>query len=162
MSRDFRFDGEWELPLVPDRVHTRLLDLERYPTWWPEIRAVAKLGDDDALVLVRSALPITLELVLHAESRSSDRLETTLSGDLQGWVRWLIDPISGGAGPHTRLRFEQEVRVARRGLSWASYVVRPVLVWNHDRMVASAVRGLLDAAVPTRIDRGPDGPPTSR
>lgn len=115
-----------------------LLDLEHYPDWWPQVVAVAKVDEDTARVLCRSVLPYTLDLVLHAEHRGPHRLETTVSGDLTGFVRWWLTP--DGAG--TRLDFEQQVRVTRRRLAVASYVVRPVLRWNHDQMMAGCRDGL--------------------
>lgn len=134
----FRFEGDWRLARPRHDVHDQLVDLEHYPGWWPEVRAVASLGPDDARVLIRSRLPWTLDLVLHAEHRDPELLETTLSGDLEGWVRWRL--LEDGAT--TRLLFEQEVTVAGRLLSLASYAARPLLVWNHDRMVESAVTAL--------------------
>ena len=37
--------------------------------------------------------------------------------------------------------FEQDVEVDG-ALGLASYVLRPLLVWNHDRMMAGCLRGL--------------------
>ncbi|MBD8868680.1 SRPBCC family protein [Nocardioides donggukensis] len=138
MSRTYSFRGDWRLDAPPDPVHAVLEDLEHYPSWWPQVRAVASLGPDDALVVCRSALPYELELHLHAVHREPRRLETTVSGDLEGSVRWLIE--ADGTG--SRLLFEQEVVVRGRLLALASYVARPALVWNHDRMMASAIEGL--------------------
>ena len=47
--RDYRFSGTWTVPAAPEAVAALLVDLERYPSWWREIRAVASLGEDDAL-----------------------------------------------------------------------------------------------------------------
>ena len=115
-----------------------LVDLEGYPSWWRQVRAVAKLGADDALVVCRSALPYTLDLVLHAVHREPHLLETTISGDLLGVVRWRLAADAGG----TRLDFEQAVRVRSRVLALASYVARPVLAWNHHRMMRGCLDGL--------------------
>ncbi|WP_414690030.1 hypothetical protein [Nocardioides sp.] len=38
-------------------MHALLVDLERYPEWWPQVRAVAKLGEDDALVVAALRCP---------------------------------------------------------------------------------------------------------
>lgn len=139
MSRRYRFTDSWLLPVAPADLHPRLADLEGYPAWWPEVRAVASLGPDDALVVCRSRLPYDLELHLHAVHRRPDLLETALDGDLHGWVRWRLSEEDGG----TRLVFEQEVTVRSRVLALASYLVRPLLVWNHDRMLDSAIRNLV-------------------
>ena len=119
-ARDFTFSGSWHVDAPPPRVQEVLLDLEHYPAWWPQVRAVAKLGADDARVLCRSTLPYTLDLVLHAVHREPHLLETTISGDLLGVVRWRLAADAGG----TRLDFEQAVRVRSRVLALASYVAR--------------------------------------
>ena len=76
------------------------------------------LGEDDAMVVCRSALPYSLNLVLHAERREPTHLETTLAGDLEGVVRWYLADL----GPETRMDFEQEVHVTGRLLRLASGV----------------------------------------
>jgi hypothetical protein len=138
VSATYRFGGSWTVPHGVDAVAALLVDLEHYPEWWPEVVAVASLGPDDARVLCRSVLPYTLDLVLHAVRREPPVLETTVGGDLRGVVRWRLSP-SGAGG--TRMDFEQEVEV-RGLLALASYGGRPLLRWNHDRMMRSCVAGL--------------------
>lgn len=137
MTSTYTFRGTWDVDAPLAAVHEVLVDLERYPDWWPQVVAVASLGPDDARVLCRSRLPYTLDLVLHAVSRESPLLEVNVSGDLDGVVRWRLSELPAG----TRLDFEQEVEVGGL-LSAASYVVRPLLRWNHDRMMAGCVEGL--------------------
>ena len=84
------FRGEWTVAAPPDVVRDVIVDLEHYPDWWPQVVAVASLGPDDARVLCRSSLPYTLDLVLHAVSRSGPVLEVAVSGDLDGTVRWRL------------------------------------------------------------------------
>lgn len=148
MSRTYSFRGTWELPSPQARVHEVLVNLEHYPEWWPQVVAVAKVTDDDARVLCRSVLPYTLDLWLHATSREVHLLETSLAGDLVGEVRWRLS----GDGNATRLDFEQDVQVSGRLLGLASYVARPVLRWNHDRMMAGCLAGLRE-----RLQRSPAG-----
>jgi hypothetical protein len=137
--RSWSFRSSFTMPAPRDRVHGVLVDLERYPAWWRQVRAVAKLGADDALVVCRSTLPYSLHLHLHAENRSPELLETSIDGDLVGSVRWhLADHPSG-----TQLDFEQDVTVAGRLLTLGSYAARPLLRWNHDRMMAGCQEGLL-------------------
>lgn len=143
-GRRFRFEETWTVERSRADLHQQLIDLEHYPDWWPEVRAVASLGDDDALVVVRSRLPYDLELHLHAEHRLDDRLETSIDGDLVGWVRWRLEQV----GPRrTRLFFEQEVEVAGRLLGLAARAFRPLLVWNHEAMMRSAVRGITTGTI---------------
>jgi hypothetical protein len=120
-----------------EAVAETVLDLERYPEWWPQVRAVAKLGPDTARVLCRSTLPYTLDLVLDAVSRGLPTVEVAVGGDLVGSVRWTLAPQDGG----TRMDYAQEVRVGG-ALAAASYVARPLLAWNHHRMMLGCERGL--------------------
>ncbi len=135
--RRYSFSASWEVPAPVDDVASVVVDLEHYPAWWPQVRAVAKLGDDTARVLCRSALPYELDLVLDAVSRQPPVVQVAVSGDLDGWVRWTLTPAPGG----TRMDFEQQVEV-RGFLALASYVGRPLLRWNHDRMMAGCEAGL--------------------
>ena len=141
MSRTYSFREQWTVAAEPGRVRDVLVDLERYPRWWREVRAVAKLSDDDALVVCRSVLPYDLELHLHAVHRDDDLLETAIEGDLVGHARYRI----AAHGEGTRLQFEQDVDVTGRLLGLASRLARPVLVWNHDRMMRSCLSGLRSA-----------------
>ncbi len=148
-SYDFR--GTWTVAAPLEAVREAVVDLEHYPEWWPQIRAVAKLGPDDARVLCRSVLPYTLDLVLHAVSREGPVVEVAVSGDLEGSVRWRLASVPEG----TRMDFEQDVEV-RGPLALASYAARPVLRWNHHRMMLGCVAGLRE-----RLDgRAPRGSTT--
>jgi len=136
--RTYRFRDEWSVPGSQDAVQAVLVDLEHYVTWWPEVRAVAKLGADDAVVICRSRLPYSLELRLTAVHREPHLLEVRIDGDLSGHARWQLGPDPLG----TRLVFDQQVQVRNRALALASYVARPLLIWNHHRMMRSCIDGL--------------------
>ena len=140
MSPPYSFRRSWTVPFPLGRVHALLVDLERYPEWWPQVRAVAKLGEDDALVVCRSALPYSLDLVLHADRREPTHLETSLTGDLEGVVRWYLADL----GPETRMDFEQDGHVTGRLLGLASGAARPLMEWNHERMMRGCLAGLRD------------------
>lgn len=134
----FRFAERWQVAAPTKRVHDVLADVEHYPDWWPQVVACLKTGEDEGVVLCRSSLPYTLELRLSLLRRTPEVLESRVTGDLDGWVRWRVAPYGGG----TRVHFEQEVEVRGAVLGLASYVARPVLRWNHARMMAGARRGL--------------------
>ena len=140
----FGFTDEWRVRAGPDVVREALLDLAGYPRWWPEVRAVGRLGDDDALVICRSLLPYSLELRLTARRRDPDRLEIAMAGDLVGWARFDLSPAPTGAAdaPGTRLLFTQQVRVAGPLLRLLALPARPAMRWNHTRMMRSGATGL--------------------
>jgi carbon monoxide dehydrogenase subunit G len=133
----YAFSGTWTVDAPPARVQEVLVDPARYPEWWPQVVAVASLGPDDARVLCRSTMPYTLDLVVHAVHRDPARLEVTLHGDLEGTAVWRLTDLGG----RTQLDFEQHVSVGG-WLAAVTPVVRPVLRWNHARMMAGCVEGL--------------------
>jgi carbon monoxide dehydrogenase subunit G len=145
---EYVFAHVTEVAAPPERVHEVLVDLERYVDWWPQVRAVASLGPQDALVVCRSSLPYDLELRLHAVSRVADRLEVAIDGPIRGYARWTLVRTHNG----TRLEFEQRVHVVGRAFVVASYVAKPLLAWNHQRMMRGAEEGL--AAYLGAIRRG--------
>jgi hypothetical protein len=135
----YHFSHATTVDAARERVHALLLDLEHYVEWWPQVRAVASLGPDDALLVCRSVLPYDLEVHLHAVSRAIDCLEVTVDGPLSGSVRWTLT----AEGPdRTRLGFEQDVRVRRWELVLGWYAARPVLRANHAWMMRGARRGM--------------------
>lgn len=143
--RGYAFSGTWTLEASPSRVHEVLVDLEHYPEWWPQVLAVASLGEDLARVLCRSTLPYTLDLQVRALRREPSVLEVAVDGDLEGWAAWRLTDL----GTRTRLDFVQEV-TARGWLACLSPVVRPLLRWNHAQMMAGCVGGLRERVVSRR------------
>lgn len=140
----FEFESTWHTTAAPERVTAVLEDLQRYPEWWPQVLAVAKVDDDTARVLCRSALPYTLDLVLHAVRREAACLEVAISGDLEGTSSFVLSPVAGTGG--TRVDYRQRVVVARRGLDWVSAALRPLARWNHERMMCGCRDGLQERA----------------
>ncbi|MBS44852.1 MAG: polyketide cyclase [Nocardioides sp.] len=141
MRATYVFGGRWVVPGTPEQVRDVVVDLERYPEWWPQVLAVGWLGPDTGLVLCRSRLPYVLELVLHAVSRDLPVLEVDVEGDLRGTVRWRLEAVSSGPFPRTALALDQRVEV-RGALAVASVVGRPLLRWNHARMMDGCAAGL--------------------
>jgi hypothetical protein len=140
----YRFATTFTLEAPQSRVHDVLLDLEHYCDWWPQVRAVGKLDDDHALVICRSALPYDLELLLTALSRDDDLLEVGIDGPIRGWARFRLagSPRRASGAQSTEVVFEQEVRAVAPAFVLASYVVKPLLVWNHERMMQGLVDGV--------------------
>ena len=149
MSPHYRFDSRWTMPSGRDHLFEVLADVGGYPSWWPQVRAVARLDDDTAHVVARSLLPYSLDLVLTraVEDRAAGVLEARITGQLDGWSRWTLRE----AGAGTALRYEQEVTTPGRLMTAASAVARPVLVANHTWMMRGGRRGLLSRG------RGPGG-----
>ena len=141
MSARFSFRASWLVDAPRAEVHEVLVDLEHYPDWWPQVVAVAKIDDDRARVLCRSTLPYTLDLLLTATSRSPELLAVDVAGDLRGSVRWSLREDGRG----TVVEQQQDVVVEGRWLGRAATVLRPMLAWNHRRMMAGGLAGLRSA-----------------
>ena len=142
-AADYDFEHSMVLAAEPAQVHAVLVDLEFFGSWWPQVKAVASLGPDDALVVCRSVLPYDLELHLHAERRDPELLRVAIDGPIRGHAQWRLaawnqDGVPGG----TRLDFEQRVHAVDRMFVLASYLLKPVLRWNHHRMMQGAEDGL--------------------
>jgi hypothetical protein len=138
MRTDYAFTDSWSTSASPEVVRDVLVDLEHYVDWWPQVRAVASAGPDDALVVCRSLLPYDLELHLRAESRETELLRVGIDGPIRGFAEWRL----AAAGAGTRLDFEQRVRAVARTFRWASYAAKPLLSANHTWMMRGAQRGL--------------------
>ena len=137
--RRYRFSSAFTLDAARERVQEVLLDLERYSEWWPQVRAVGKLDDDHALVVCRSALPYDLELQLTALRREPRLLVVGIDGPIRGWAKFHLDDAGPGV---TSLRFEQEVHAEAPLMVLASYVAKPLLAWNHHRMMQGLEAGI--------------------
>ena len=138
MRTAFSFHTRWEVAAEADAVQQVLVDLERYPEWWPQVVAVAKIDDDRARVLCRSRLPYTLDLVLTAVHREPRLLESRIDGDLVGTALWRLDDLGGS----TRVDYTQDVDVTHRVLRPLTRVMRRPMEWNHTRMMAGCLTGL--------------------
>jgi hypothetical protein len=88
-------------------------------------------------------LPYDLDLHLRAVHREPHLLEVAIGGSIEGHARWRLEEQHGpDAAPLTRLDFEQEVRARAPMLVLGSWLARPLLAWNHARMMRGAEEGL--------------------
>ncbi|SEG73214.1 Polyketide cyclase / dehydrase and lipid transport [Actinacidiphila yanglinensis] len=146
----YRFRSSWRLDAEPDTVYRLLERPDQYPEWWPQVREVRQTGETSGVLRFRSALPY--DLVVTARSTRHDPearvLEVAMTGDLDGWVRWTVQPAPAGA---TRLLFEQEVRVRKRLMRVLAVPCRPLFRANHAAMMRSCRRGLSGRLAAARL-----------
>lgn len=137
----FAFRHTWSVAAPPAPVYDVLAGLGEYPLWWPQVRAVARLGDEAAAARIRSVLPYTLDLVLVREVEDPERglLRVAIEGDLDGYAEWTLAHESG----RTVATFAQEVLVARPVLARAARVGGGALRLNHAWMMSRGERGLV-------------------
>lgn len=138
----YDFRSAWRLEAPPEDVFAILLELDRYPEWWPQIRRVDRLDAATGRLTVRSALPYHLTFLLERRTVEAPRvLAATMSGDLIGLSRW--DLRASGAG--TELMFRERARVGRRVLARIEPLARPAFAWNHAWMMRRCRAGLVAA-----------------
>jgi uncharacterized protein YndB with AHSA1/START domain len=142
----YRFRSVWRLDAPPAAVYRVLERPDAYPQWWPQVREVRRTGEGTGVLRFRSALPYDLVVTARATRQDPGRrvLEVSLSGDLDGWVRWTAAP----EGPGTRLLFEQEVDVRKPLMRRLALPGRPFFLANHAAMMRAGRRGLRTRLAP--------------
>lgn len=138
-TQTFDFSDVWFVPAEPADVAAVLADIERYPTWWPQVRSISRIDDDSGLGVVRSLLPVTLRLRLtrDLEDQEAGVLRVALDGDLVGHAQWRIATVPQGSVVH----FGQSVRVASR-MERVATLVPWLLRANHAWMMRQCRHGL--------------------
>lgn len=97
-----------------------IADVAGYPSWWPQVRAIAKVDERTARIVIRSLLPYSLECELESvvQDRAAGILEARLRGDIEGWSRWTLTQ----DGNQTTMNFEQFVDTPHWPLRAARWV----------------------------------------
>jgi hypothetical protein len=139
-SDRYRFSSVWSLDGSPDDALEVLRAVDRYPSWWPEVREARRVADDRAAMRVRSLLPYDLrfELIQEEVDRRRRVLRARLVGDLDGVSAWSHVTAPNGA---PALRFDEDVRLRRPGLNLLAPIARPAFEWNHALMMRHGERG---------------------
>ena len=99
---------------------------------------------------MRAPLPYTLEFKVHVEQVEPGlSIDTRVSGDLEGPARLEVARLErAGDGDASTARLTWAVDLHLPLLSAASRVARPVLLWAHDRIVATGVAQFRSQALP--------------
>lgn len=136
----YRFHTRWTIAAPIDRVFAVLSDMEGYPDWWREVRAVRRVDAHRAEVECRSLLPYTLRFLASEleYDEPAGLLRIGMRGDLNGVAGWTLR--SHGEG--TEVWFDQEVTLGKPLVRMLGVLVRPLLVANHHLMTRGGLRGL--------------------
>ena len=130
----------WQLAAPLEAVWERIADLRSYPRWWPEFREMTILEKRGHVsVHVKAPFPSKMRFELQTTRLDSPgTLEMQVNGDLNGYVRWMLEPVAGG----THLIFEGHLRADKLLLNVLAPIVRPLAAWNQTRMFRRGERGL--------------------
>jgi hypothetical protein len=149
----FDYDRRFEFAVSPETFWTTVSRTELYPTWWTWLRDFRSDGLHDGAhteCVILTPLPYALRVTVDVERAvPSERVETRVSGDLDGPARLEITPTPMGCG--ARLVWSLELH--QPWLARLARFTRPILTWAHDRIISSGVRqfervALSDAAPP--------------
>ncbi|MCW2497794.1 SRPBCC family protein [Jatrophihabitans sp.] len=137
---NYVFRSTWHLDASPEAVYTALADVERYPLWWPQIRAGRRLDEASGEITCRSLLPYDLTFVATrvVEDPVGHVLRATMAGDLNGTSEWRVSRAAG----RTEAVFDEDVTVGNSMVRRAGFAARPALRFNHDLMMRAGERGL--------------------
>jgi hypothetical protein len=133
----YRFHSTWSVPAPIGVVHDVLLDYERYPMWWPQVRSVESTPDG-MVTVCRSVLPYDLVFTAVQYTLEDGSLVAQLQGDLDGSLQARL--YASGSG--TRIEYEQEVALEKPLLRRFSPVLRPAFRLNHVVMMRAGQAGL--------------------
>jgi hypothetical protein len=142
----YRFVTTWRFDAPVDRVFAVLADIGRWPEWWHGVRRAELIepGDADGVgALWRYAWRGGLPYDVRFDSRvtrveAPHLLEGRAAGELVGTG---LCRLFGDAGT-TTVVYDWDVRTTRPWMNRLAPLARPLLAWNHDRVMRHGSEGL--------------------
>lgn len=149
MPTQYHFRTDWEFNADLPRTWLIVLDLQRYPGWWKNFRAVRLLrGEGQSLgsayeCVVRGSLPYSLRYTLEVVAVERHRSITLRSsGDLVGTGRWEFSEPAPGRCLAT---YYWDVATTNPVLNLVAPFARRFLAKNHEQVMANGYRALRSA-----------------
>ena len=146
---EFSLDTVWKIPAPLDRVWACLIDTASWPVWWPYVAAVEELAandrsgiDDSRRYQWLTCLPYKLSLDIRlTRYEPCCLIDVEVSGDLKGYGSCRL-----AAEPSTSITvvcFKWNVRTCKPWMKRLSPLLRPVFIWNHNRVMQQGETGLI-------------------
>jgi hypothetical protein len=136
----FLYDHRFEFAVTPEAFWSTISRTDSFPGWWSWLREFDSEGLRDGAhtdCTIQAPLPYALHVGIDVERVvPNERVDTHVTGDLDGPARLEIAPIASGCA--ARLVWLLDLREPR--LRRFARVARPVLGWAHDRVIAIGVR----------------------
>jgi hypothetical protein len=144
----YSFHSTWRVDLPPEDAYRLLREIGDYDKWWPEIKEMHRIDEDRVDIRARALLPYDLRFVGEAKEDPERRvLELRMTGDLEGFSRFTIEP----EGEGSRLMFEEQVVANKPLLRRLALVARPLFAANHWVMMKRGEEGLRTFAAGYRL-----------
>jgi len=130
----YGFTKRWILDAPPSMVFDVLKRVDDYPKWWPDFVSVNSAGPNSYDMVVKGFLPykIKYRLMNNVIDRKNLVLEGVVDGDLEGWIRWDVNPRNPVG---CDVLFKEEVSTKKWILNTFSSVLRPIFRFNHKRVM---------------------------
>ncbi|HMF82441.1 MAG TPA: SRPBCC family protein [Acidimicrobiia bacterium] len=140
MPAAFDYDRRFEFAVSPEAFWQTVSRTQSYPVWWTWLREFESDGlhsGSHSECVIRAPLPYALRITIDVERAvAPERVETRVSGDLDGPARLEISPTPSGCAA----RLVWSLELCEPWLARLARFTRPVLTWAHDRVITSGVR----------------------
>ena len=150
--------SRWRMNCPSQPIWELLTDLERWPTWWPQVKQVrllhrAPVGEAGTCAALTWRSPLgyrfTIEVVNTRRERSREgrcEIEGHSSGDLLGQGLWVLDPVPGVAGTAAAqqldITYRYEIELGRRWMRLTAPLLRLLFKWSHFAVMEAGARGM--------------------
>lgn len=142
----FDLTTEWRLAAPRSRVWTLIRNVEAWPDWWPNVRAVRCIspGDESGLGAVHeftwgTALPYRIVLRMGVVGIDPlQRIEGVATGDLEGRGAWTFEDMPGG----TIVRYRWTVRTEKSWMKYLAPLLHRLFAWNHGKVMHAGRIGI--------------------
>jgi hypothetical protein len=146
MGAQYRFVDTWSVPAPIDAVYDIVGDTLRYPEWWGA-SFLSVEGDEGpprpgrrASVVARGFLPYKIRWgAVVREADPPNGFTIDLSGDFEGWGRWILTH----AGDVTRAELDWRPEVNKPLIRYLTPVLRPIFAKNHYWAMDRGQEGIL-------------------
>ncbi len=133
---DYTFVTVWRFKAPIQVVWDEIYHSENWPQWWKGVESVVELekGDENRVGSLRrytwkSVLPYRLTFEMQTTRvENLELIEGIASGGLSGTGVWQFSQAEG----LTAVRYDWNVRAAKRWMNLLAPVARPLFNWNHD------------------------------
>lgn len=144
--KPYEFVTLWRVEAPIDSVWHEICHATAWPAWWRGVEraVVVREGGESGVGAVyrytwKSRLPYRLTFDMRVVRVEPPRvLEGIASGEVVGRGRWRLSP----EGDATLVRYDWQVRTAKRWMTLLAPIARPVFKWNHDVIMAWGAEGL--------------------
>jgi hypothetical protein len=142
---EYRFVTHWRFDAPLERVWAELDAPERYPQWWPSMRVYRDLTPGihgvgaRAERVTKGVLPYSLRYVTTVTRYEPlQEMAYDAEGDLTGSGRMVLEAI----GRQTHVTIYWNVATVGFWLNLVAPLLKPVLAWNHNWVMAQGERSL--------------------